>query len=232
MKAVILQHEEHEGPAMLEAPLRASGFDLVHRFRTVKHEDLTAALVVVMGGGMGVYQSDQHPFLREELGLLQQRLVMDRPVLGICLGAQLLAAAAGSEVTPGKNGFEVGALPVRWTQQGMGDPVIAGVPAKLVVAHWHSDTYAPVPEGTLLASTDRYTQQAFRVGRSYGFQFHPELGAADLERWLDSSAEELREKKKDLTELKSQLPKLKGAEPALRALLQRLADHFAVAARA
>ncbi len=231
MKAIILQHEEHEGPALLEAPLRAAGFTLVPRFRTVKHEDLAAELVVVMGGSMGVHQSDQHPFLREELGLLQQRLLMDRPVLGICLGAQLLAAAAGAEVSVGKNGFELGAAPVRWTAEGLEDPVIAGVPPRLVVAHWHGDTYSAVPEGTLLASTDRYTQQAFRVGRSYGFQFHPELGAADLERWLDTSPEELAERKKDPAELRAQLPKLKGAEPAIKALLQRLADHFAVAAR-
>ena len=231
MKAVVIQHEENEGLFRLEGPLRAAGFTAVSRFRAVKHEDLNADLVIVMGGSMGVYESDRHPFLNEELGLLQQRLAMEKPVLGICLGAQLLAAAAGAEVTPGKNGFEVGALPVRWTQQGLADPVIAGVKPKTVVAHWHGDTWSAVPGATLLASTDRYTQQAFRLGASYGFQFHPELNAADLGAWLDGGRDDLVVRGKNVEELKAQLPRLRGAEAEVDALRDRLMDHFAQVCR-
>ncbi|MCE9670067.1 glutamine amidotransferase [Myxococcus stipitatus] len=231
MRAVVYQHEEHEGVGLLGPALEEVGFTLVHRFRAVRREDVDAELVVVMGGPMGVYEADQHPFLRDELAILLERLANERPCVGFCLGAQMLAAAAGAEVFPGKNGFEVGAAPVRWTQDGLTDPVIAGARAKTVVAHWHGDTFKPVPGATLLASTDRYVQQAFRLGSSYGFQFHLELTALELGRWLDLGADDLKQRGKDLADLKGQLPKLKAAEQENTALLQRLAHHFARLAR-
>lgn len=228
MRAVVFQHETHEGLAMLEKPLVEAGFSLTKRFRGVEHhEDLAADLVVVMGGSMSAWATDQHPFLRDELALLTERVALGKPVLGICLGAQLLAAAAGAQVSLGKNGFEVGVGPVRWTKAGLEDPVIKGVAAKTTVAHWHEDTWSPVANATLLASTDRYSQQAFRLGDSYGFQFHPELSAAHFEQWLTEGAEVLELSGKSVTELKAGLPKLKGAEAENALLLERLAHHFA-----
>ncbi|WP_244222437.1 type 1 glutamine amidotransferase [Corallococcus praedator] len=135
-------------------------------------------------------------------------------------------------MSPGKNGFEVGVGPVRWTQDALKDPVVAGAKARTAVAHWHGDTYTPVPGATLLASTDRYTQQAFRLGRSYGFQFHLELTAKELGRWLELGAEDLSTRGKDLEELKAQLPKLKAAEAENTQLLQRLAHELAKGLRA
>lgn len=231
MRAVVFEHDEDTGVGLLGPVLQQAGFTLVKRFRTTRREDVDAELVVVMGGHMGVYEADQHPFLREEIALLSERLANERPILGICLGAQMLAAAAGSEVFLGKNGFEVGSLPLRWTQDGLKDPVIAGVKPKTVVPHWHQDSYKPVAGATLLASTDRYTQQAFRLGKSYGFQFHMELGAADMERWLNRSAESLTQRGKDVKDLRSQLPKLKAAEAEILELQHRLANHFAKAVR-
>jgi GMP synthase (glutamine-hydrolysing) len=231
MRAVVFEHDEDAGVGLLGPVLQQAGFTLVKRFRTTRREDVDAELVVVMGGHMGVYEADQHPFLREEIALISERLANERPCLGICLGAQMLAAAAGSEVFLGKNGFEVGALPVRWTQDGLKDPVIAGVRPKTVMAHWHQDSYKPVPGATLLASTDRYSQQAFRLGKSYGFQFHMELGSADLERWVTQSAESLTQRGKDVKELRSQLPKLKATEAEILELQHRLANHFAKAVR-
>ncbi len=228
MRAVVLQHEEHVDLSLFGPALQTAGFTLVRRFRSVKREDVDAELVVVLGGHMGVYEADRHPFLNEELALLRERLALERPVLGLCLGAQLLAAAAGSEVFVGKNGLEVGVAPVRWTKEGLADPVLAGVRAKTMAAHWHQDTYRPVPGSTLLASTDRYSQQAFRLGNSYGFQFHLELSADDLDRWYTLGGEELEllhEKKVD--ELRSQLPKLHAAEPENRELIERIVHHFA-----
>ncbi|HYO55483.1 glutamine amidotransferase-related protein [Archangium sp.] len=233
MRAVVMQHEEHEGPGLLGPALEAAGFTLVKRFRAVKREDVNAELVVVLGGPMGVYEAERHPFLGEELALLTERLALGLPVLGLCLGAQLLAAAAGSEVFVGKNGLEVGVAPVRWTKEGLADPVIAGVRPRTFVAHWHQDTFKAVPGATLLASTDRYTQQAFRLGDSYGFQFHLELTADELDRWFTQDAEELVElHEKNLDELRSQLPKLRAAEPENREILERLAHHFARVTRA
>ena len=188
---------------------------------------MDAPLVVVMGGPMGVYEADAHPFLNEELALLGERLANDRACVGVCLGAQLLAAAAGATVSPGKNGFEVGVGPVRWTQDALKDPVVAGVKPRTAVAHWHGDTYTPVPGATLLASTDRYTQQAFRLGRSYGFQFHLELTARELGRWLELEEEDLVTRGKDVAALRAQLPKLQAAEAENTELLHRLAHQLA-----
>lgn len=233
MRAIIYQHESHEDVGRLGPALITEGFQLTRRFRAVKHqEDLAAELVVVMGGPMGVGDVEQHPFLHDELALLTERLANGKPCLGICLGAQLLAKAAGAEVTRGKNGLEVGAAPVRWTAEGQKDPVTSGLGARTVVAHWHEDTWSPVKGATLLASTDRYTQQAFRLGDSYAFQFHPELGAEELAHWFELGREELETLyEKDLVELASHLPKLKGAEPSLGDMLARLAHHFAKVSR-
>ncbi|KFE62743.1 GMP synthase [Hyalangium minutum] len=228
---MVFEHDEDAGLAHLGPALQQAGFTLVRRFRTTKREDVDAELVVVMGGHMGVYEADQHPFLKEEIALLSERLANERPCLGICLGAQMLAAAAGAEVFLGKNGLEAGALPVRWTQEGMKDPVIAGVKPRTVMAHWHQDTFKAVPGATLLASTDRYTQQAFRLGKSYGFQFHMELGAEDLDRWLTQWKDTLAKHGKTPEELRTQVPKLKAAQAELTELQHRLAHHFAKAVR-
>ncbi|MEW5741440.1 MAG: glutamine amidotransferase [Myxococcota bacterium] len=231
MHAVVIQHEQHEDLGLLGAALAQEGFSVKRRFRGVEHSDLDAELVVVLGGPMGVYERDLHPFLGDEVAFLSERLALERPCLGICLGAQLMAAAAGAEVFPGKNGFEVGVAPVRLTADAQKDPVLSGLGAKLLVAHWHGDTHAPVPGATLLASTDRYTQQGFRLGNSYAFQFHPELTADEFSRWLDAGAGELTAKGKDVKELKAQLGKLRAAEALLKDFAARLAHHFAKVAR-
>jgi GMP synthase (glutamine-hydrolysing) len=227
MRAVVIQHEEGEGLGLFGPALEAEGFGLVKRYRQVRREDLAAELLVVLGGPMGALETAQHPFLRDELALLSERLASDQPVLGVGLGAQLVASAAGAEVFEGKNGFEVGAAPVRWTQAGLSDEVIAGVARKTVVAHRHQDTFGPVPGAVLLASTDRYVQQAFRLGTSYAFQFHLELTAPELDTWLTRMAAELTGRGKDVAELRAGLGKLRGAEAELRSLVERLAHHFA-----
>jgi GMP synthase (glutamine-hydrolysing) len=222
MRAVVLQHEEYEGLGLLERPLKDAGFTVTTHFRGVVHREVDAELVVVLGGSMSVAAVDQHPFLRDELGFLTERLALGKPVLGICLGAQLLAQAAGATVTRGKNGLEVGVAPVRWTKQGLEDPAVHGLPPKSVFAHWHEDTWNPVPEGVLLASTDRYSQQAFHVGRSYGLQFHPALTAEAFGEWLTRDAELLELDGRNVDELRAGLPKLKGAEAQNTFFLERL----------
>lgn len=222
MRAVVLQHESHENLGLLEAVLKDAGYTLATRFRGVEHRDLDAELVVVLGGSMSVAAVDAHPFLRDELGFLTERFANDAPTLGICLGAQLLATAAGATVTRGKNGFEVGVAPVRWTKDGLDDAAVKGLPPRSMVAHWHEDTWSAVPNATLLASTDRYTQQAFRVSRSVGLQFHVELTADTFGEWLERDRELLELDGKNVDELKASLPKLKAAEAQNTLFLERL----------
>jgi GMP synthase (glutamine-hydrolysing) len=226
MKAVIVEHESHEGVGQLGPALLKAGFELIRRFRGLERVDLEAALVVVLGGSMSVYEAERHPFLRDELAFLSERVALGRPVLGICLGAQLLAAAAGAEVSRGKNGLEVGVGPVRITKGGAADPAFVGL-QKLTVAHWHADTFSAVPGATLLASSDRYTQQAFRLGPSLGLQFHLELTAEAFGHWLDLGEAELLAQGQDVAALRGHLGRLRAAQPAADELLERLAFSFA-----
>ncbi len=229
MRAVVFQHEAHEGPGLLGPALEAEGFRCSPRFREVHPGDGDAELVVVLGGPMGVYQAAEHPFLQAELDVLRRRLRQDLPCIGICLGAQLMAHAAGARVFPGANGFELGVSPVTWIADGAADEVQRGLPERWPVAHWHQDTFDPVPGAVLLASTPQYRQQAFRIGRSYGFQFHPELDAPTFARWVTEAAGDVARAGVDPSALlAAHVPVLERAHP----LLQRFQQNLARAMRA
>lgn len=184
--ALIVRHVPYEGCAGYRAPVEAAGYAIDRidvtdpAFATA---DLTAPdLLIVMGGPMGVYDVAEHPWIPGEIAALSRRLVADRPTLGICLGAQMMAAALGSDVYKG-SGCEIGFAPVDLTPD-LTSPLrhVAGVP----VLHWHGDTF-DLPGGTeLLATTPRY-RQGFRRGRNLlALQFHAEMGEdARFEAWLD-----------------------------------------------
>jgi GMP synthase (glutamine-hydrolysing) len=147
-------------------------------------------LVVVLGGPVGVYETDAYPFLAEERAFLKVRLAAKRPTFGICLGAQQVAAALGANVAP--SGIkEIGFSAISLTEAGHDTPLrhLAGVP----VLHWHGDSFA-IPEGAKrLAETGLCRNQAFALGTNVlGVQFHPEADArGGLERWLIGHAVEL-----------------------------------------
>jgi GMP synthase (glutamine-hydrolysing) len=139
-----------------------------------------ADLLVVLGGPIGAYEVERYPFLAEERALIEHRLTARKPVLGVCLGAQLLALAAGGRVYAGGT-KEIGWGPVRLTAEGERSPLAAIGDAH--VLHWHGDTF-DLPEGAvLLASTAAYAHQAFALGdHALALQFHLEAGRA-IERW-------------------------------------------------
>lgn len=142
--------------------------------------------LVVMGGPMGVSDTASHPYLADELALLAGAVAADLPVLGVCLGAQLLAAALGGTVYRGAQP-EIGPGTVTLSNAGQTDPVL-GVArrAELPVMHWHQDTFE-LPAGAVgLAGSDLYANQAFRVGaRAYGLQFHVEVDRALVDGWRE-----------------------------------------------
>jgi GMP synthase (glutamine-hydrolysing) len=226
--AVVLVHEESEGPGLLGPALRRAGFALEVRLREPRPSDAAADLLVVMGGPQAAYDTAAHPFLAEEQRLLSQRLAEGRPSLGICLGAQLLAAAAGAKVHPGEKGKVLGVQPVTLTPAGLADPLFAGFEERFEVLHWHGDTYT-LPSGAQgLASSARYAQEAFRVGTSYGVQWHPEVDAATFERWVRESPEDLQEVGRKAEEvLARDVPRLERAQQHATLLLERLARFFA-----
>ena len=182
---LVLQHIACEPPAAFEDELRSRGLD-VARVELDEGDPLPAwrdfPAIVVMGGPMGAYDETDHPWLVEEKRLLREAVEADVPVWGVCLGAQLLASALGARVYPGEPP-EVGLLPVHLTGEAAEDPVFRDAPASFPTLQWHGDTF-DLPEGaTLLASSPAYPHQAFRVGRSYGLQFHIEVPLELATEW-------------------------------------------------
>jgi GMP synthase-like glutamine amidotransferase len=154
-------------------------------------EALTDAVtsLIVLGGPMGVYEADDYPQVRGGMRLMGEALKADIPVLGICLGAQMLARVLGARVFKGSQGQEVGWYDITLTPVGAEDPAFAayaeGQSGPLRVFHWHGDTF-DVPMGAMrLAGSEMYEAQAFRYGdKAYGLQFHIEVTSRMVAEWL------------------------------------------------
>ena len=182
-----LRHVKHESLGSLEGMIREAGldikyvdlFDAPRTFHPWHHVGL-----VVLGGPMNVDQTDQYPFLADEVAWLRAALMSGMPVLGICLGSQLLAKAAGARVYPNPV-KEIGWYPLELTAAAADDPLFARCPANATVFQWHGDTFDLPPGATHLAHSAACRHQAFRVGQAaWGLQFHLEVTAEMIETWL------------------------------------------------
>ena len=197
MRVLVIMHVESEGPGIFGELLQAAGAEVwvarLHLGDTLP-EPRKIDAVLSMGGPMNVYEEEQYPFLRDETRFLQAAAVHDLPVLGICLGAQMIAKAAGAAVTR-NHVEEVGWSSVELTDAGEADPLFRGLPTVLPVFQWHGDTFSIPEGGTLLATGDACRNQAFRFRQSYGLQFHLEADRALLAEWFagkEAGAEILR----------------------------------------
>jgi GMP synthase (glutamine-hydrolysing) len=225
-RVLIVQHEPFEGPGTLGEALAGCELRLA---RTFAGDPVPGKLeedgLVVLGGGMGVYEANRHPYLRDEMKLLQAAIAKDRPVLGICLGSQLLAAALGASVGKASR-KEIGWFGVDRLPGAAGDAILAGAPRSFTAFHWHGDAFT-LPAGAVpLAASAMTPLQAFRIGpRAWGVQFHLETDAQVLDAMLRSGAEELREAGADAAAIRAsaavELPRLR--ELALR-IFGRWAD--------
>jgi GMP synthase (glutamine-hydrolysing) len=186
---LVLQHISCEPPAAYEDELRARGHDLV-RVELDEGEGLPDwrefAGLIVMGGPMGAYDEEAHPWLRAEKQLIREAVEADVAVWGVCLGAQLLAASLGADVRPGRRA-EVGLLPVELTSAATADPVFGELPRSFRALQWHSDTFDLPEQATLLARSPAYPQ-AFARGRAYGLQFHLEVPPELASQWAEVPA--------------------------------------------
>jgi GMP synthase (glutamine-hydrolysing) len=197
---IVLRHTSLEGVGLLGTVLRDHGIhhrglDL-YRGEPAPKDMRSVGGLIVLGGSMGVYDTEKFPFLKTELALLERTITAGRPVLGICLGAQMIAHVLGARVYPGER-REVGWGSVSLTEEAGDDPVFGDCGPTLDVFHMHGDTYELPPDARNLARSTHYEQQAFEWGGVvYGLQFHLEFtesmiqrltGDADTARYLRES---------------------------------------------
>ena len=146
------------------------------------------AAVLVFGGAMHADQDEHHPWLREENFLLQRLLGLHVPMLGVCLGAQLLAKAAHADVGPAPQP-EIGWHPVELTEAGEDDPLLSSLPQRFQAFQWHYYTYG-VPGGAVELARNGTCTQAFRLGeRAWGIQFHAEVTESQIASWIEEEPE-------------------------------------------
>ena len=195
----VLQHVAAEPLGIIEETLEASGIGAEY-IRVFAGEevpgDMTAAAgLVVMGGSMGVYEQAEYPFLSQEIRLIEAALKAEKPVLGVCLGSQLLASALGAEVKKGDH-KEIGWFPVALTNAASTDQLFSELERSFTAYHWHGDVF-DLPGGAVSLASSAQTQcQAFVYGdRAYGLLFHLEATRKIVEDMVRGFAGELDEEK-------------------------------------
>ncbi len=196
-RLIVLQHVGCETLGSIEFALRQSGlrFDYVRTFDGDKVPSTLedACGLIIMGGPMSVYEEDRYPHLRDECKLIESTLSGNKPVLGVCLGSQLLAHVLGAKVYAGQR-KEIGWYPVSLSRSAATDALWSGVPSTFTAYHWHGDIFDLPPNCELLASSAMTPHQAFRHGaNAYGMLFHMEVTRPLIETMTDSFADELRE---------------------------------------
>jgi len=189
MSVLIVKHIEIEGPGLIEDCLKGERIpyqiiNLESGIHLPKLDDFSA--VVILGGPMNVYEEDRYPFLREEDLFIKEAIQRGKAVLGICLGAQLVAKALGAKVTkaPVK---EIGWFDVSLTKVGSRDPLFSRLPKTFPVFQWHEDTFEMPNAGKLIATSTSVPHQAFKYGENaYGLQFHLEVTEKMIREWMES----------------------------------------------
>lgn len=182
MNITMLQHASFEGPGRIAAWADARGHQL-EIIRLDRQEPLPPLerieALISLGGPMGVHDQALHPWIDAEVSLLRQALKRRLPILGICLGAQLLAVAAGAGVRRNPE-REIGCFPIQWTPEAQRHPLTSFLPDSLEVIHWHGDTFALPPGAQRLARSEACLNQALVLHRALGLQFHLEMGPEEV----------------------------------------------------
>jgi len=190
MRVLVLQHAPSEGPGTLGTFLESRGVDLatcrIDEGEPVPEDPGNVSAILSLGGPMSLAGESRPGFFAAETALLSEALRREIPVLGICLGAQILARACGAGVSRAPR-VEVGWSRVRLTPEGLRDPLFCGVPERFDAFQWHGDTFDIPSGGARIVEGDTCRNQAFRWGRSaYGLQFHVEATPEMIQEWYDA----------------------------------------------
>ncbi|NNM89199.1 MAG: C26 family cysteine hydrolase domain-containing family [Phycisphaerae bacterium] len=197
MKSVlVIQHTPAETIGSIAAPLAAANVAVntceVFCQQSVPTEIGQYSGLILMGGPMSAYEQDHHPFIQPELALIQSTMAAGKPVLGICLGSQLIAAALGARVYPGRK-KEIGWLKVRLHEGGMRDPLFVGVPFSFTAFHWHGDIFEVPQDAIPLLGSDITACQGFRFGaKTWALLCHLEVTAESIQAMMRSFPDELK----------------------------------------
>ncbi|CAN7348951.1 glutamine amidotransferase [Cupriavidus necator] len=190
----VIQHVAFEHAGVIGNALRVRGHAL--QVFQAGVDDLApiaenpADLLLILGGPIGVYETEAYPWLEAEIALIRQRLAAGGKMIGVCLGAQLIARAAGARVYAGTR--EIGWAPISPTPAGQDSALAELASAHWEVLHWHGDTFDLPPGAQLLASTAAVQNQAYAIGNQVlALQFHPEVMPRDIEAWLIGHTVEL-----------------------------------------
>ena len=211
-RVVILQHAQSENLGTIEDALTANGvsFDYVRTFegQPVPDDVGGSSGLIIMGGPMGVYETDRFPFLHQEMKFIEAYLEAQRPILGVCLGSQLLAAALGATVRKGRQ-KEIGWFPVELTPASAQDPLWTGQASRFVAYHWHGDIFDLPKEAVPLALSEITPVQCFRFAdRAYGILFHLEVTDRHIRKMLNEFAGEIQEENLNPEEILKQAESL------------------------
>lgn len=190
MKVLAVTHGPSVGPGVFADAVQDAGHELAEwPVQLGGRAPEGADAVIVLGGAMHPDEDEQHDWLTAELRWLDGLLDRGTPLLGICLGSQLVARAAGADVFRSTEP-EVGWLPVERTAAGAGDPVAGALPERFDAFQWHHYTHT-LPAGAVELARSRVCTQAFRLGNAWGVQFHPEVRAEQVEGWIAEEPEDV-----------------------------------------
>ncbi len=226
MRIHYLQHVPFEDLANIDAWAKKRGHD-VSGTMLFQDEPLPALdefdWLIIMGGPMNIYEHDKYPWLVREKEFIRRAIDADKIVLGICLGAQLMADVLGGKVRRNEH-KEIGWFPVRLTADAMRSPVFRVLPEEFVAFHWHGDTFDIPPGAVRTAESQACRNQAFVMGKAVGLQFHLESSMDSIDHLILNCSDELKDGKyvQRPKELLSHLDRF----PEIRILMEVFLSHM------
>lgn len=230
MRLHSLEHEPFEGLANIAVWAKSKGHSIT-RTLLFNNEELPDIdefdWLIIMGGSMNIYEEEKYPWLKEEKSFIAEAIASKKIVLGVCLGAQLIADVLGGKVT--KNKYrEIGWFPVKLTKEAKKSSIFSTLPEKFTAFHWHGDTFK-IPHGALkIAESDACSNQAFELGRAIGLQFHLDYSKESINLMFKNCGNEIVEGKyiQKPDEILAQINNVQETQRLLNVLLDGIEREF------